>query len=88
MKTCFRSVMLILATLGGLAAAPMSAADATLNLDGSVVRPTGAERWRLRPADVAATGSTLGRPARSVPVSTLPEERRIVRIVYPDYQQP
>lgn len=87
MKTCLRIATLIIAAAGGLAAAPTQATDATLNEDRNVVRPAGAERWRLRSTEVAVTGSTARRPARSVPLSALPEERRMVRIIYPDYQQ-
>lgn len=45
-------------------------------------QPSGAERWRLRPADVTMTGST-GTVAKDGPAADIPAERRAVRVVYP-----
>jgi hypothetical protein len=45
-------------------------------------QPSGAERWRLRPADVTTTGTTIP-VIKDRPVSELPADRRAVRMVYP-----
>lgn len=45
-------------------------------------QPSGAERWRLRPADVTTTGSTVT-VVKDRPAVEIPAERRAVRVVYP-----
>ncbi|WP_027173913.1 hypothetical protein [Methylobacterium sp. 10] len=44
--------------------------------------PRGAEGWRLRPADVTTTGSTVA-AVKDRPTADIPAERRTVRVVYP-----
>jgi hypothetical protein len=80
-KRRYRLALLFFVTLAGLATVPTEGADRHLERPKPPVPMAGAERWRLRPTEVAApvaTGSLLKRAATAIP-----EERRNVRLVYP-----
>ena len=83
---CLRLAILAAAALAGLATVPTQGTDATLARDRQSVTMSGADRWRLRPAQtnivVPAAAQAGVRPA--VPI---PEERRRVRLVYPAYTE-
>ncbi|GJE17107.1 hypothetical protein AIGOOFII_1819 [Methylobacterium marchantiae] len=72
------SAILATTALAGamLAPAPVRAEE------NSRLRPSGAERWRLRPAEVTTTG-TIVPVTKNRPISDIPAERRSVRVVYP-----
>ncbi|KQP31701.1 hypothetical protein ASF49_09670 [Methylobacterium sp. Leaf104] len=44
--------------------------------------------WRLRPSDVGAPEAMPERDAKGRPVSEIPQERRMVRVVYPGLTGP
>ncbi|MCJ2123782.1 hypothetical protein [Methylobacterium sp. J-077] len=73
--------LLALFSLAGLATVPTEGADRHLERPKPPVPMAGAERWRLRPTEVAVpvtTGSLRQRAATAIP-----EDRRSVRLVYP-----
>lgn len=72
------SVILATTVLAGaaLAASPLRANEVSQR------PPRGAEGWRLRPADVTITGSTVA-AIKDRPTADIPAERRAVRVVYP-----
>lgn len=78
MNTRLLSLILVTTVLAGAAIAPspLRANEA------SHKPPRGAEGWRLRPADVTTTGSTVA-AVKDRPTADIPAERRAVRVVYP-----
>ncbi|KNY22920.1 hypothetical protein AKJ13_09860 [Methylobacterium sp. ARG-1] len=73
-------------TLAGLATVPTEGADRHLERPKPPVPMASAERWRLRPTEVAVpvtTGSLRRRTATAIP-----EDRRNVRLVYPALVEP
>jgi hypothetical protein len=77
----YRYGLLALITLAGLATVPTEGADRHLERSKPPVPMASAERWRLRPTEVAVpvtTGSLRRRAATAIP-----EDRRNVRFVYP-----
>ncbi|KQO67274.1 hypothetical protein [Methylobacterium sp. Leaf89] len=53
---------------------------------GAAARPL--DPWRLRPSDVVPAEAGPARDAKGRPVSEIPEERRVVRVVYPGLTNP
>lgn len=78
---CLRLVILATTAFGTLGAIPAFGSDSASRSDAPRITLTGADRWRLRPADVA--GTTSPPAARERPASEIPPERRAVRVVYP-----
>lgn len=78
MNRCLRSALLTGAALSAAAFGPLTVAAAGSDR----ASPNGADRWRLRPADVTTTGST-GPSPKDRPAFAIPDERRAVRVVYP-----
>jgi hypothetical protein len=68
-------------TLAGLATVPTEGADRHLERPKPRVAVQGAERWRLRPTEPAASVTTGSIHQRAEPA--IPEVRRRVRFVYP-----
>ncbi|MCJ2140673.1 hypothetical protein [Methylobacterium sp. E-066] len=73
--------LLAVMTLAGLATVPTEGADRHLERPKPPVPMASAERWRLRPTEVAVpvTTGSLRKRAETV----IPEGRRSVRFVYP-----
>lgn len=82
MNPRLRLAILATTTLAGLATVPTEGADGHLERPKPLVQMTGAERWRLRPAQPMAVPATTG-GARARAAAAIPEERRHVRQVYP-----
>jgi hypothetical protein len=68
-------------TLAGLATVPTEGADRHLERPKPRVAVQGAERWRLRPTEPAASVTTGSIRQRAE--TAIPEVRRRVRFVYP-----
>ncbi|GJD93838.1 hypothetical protein [Methylobacterium iners] len=83
MKTSFRIALFTTTALAALGAAPTRGADGMLAREATPAPLSGAERWRLRPAEVTTTGATAKRPGKAGQASEIPEARRAVRMVYP-----
>ena len=69
------------ATVAGFATVPTEGADRHLERPKPRIQMAGAERWALRPTEVAVPATTGGLRVRSG--GAIPEERRNVRFVYP-----
>ena len=82
MKPCLRFAILAATTLAGLATVPTQGADGSLERPKPLVQMSGAERWRLRPTQVAVVPMSTG-SVRARAASAIPEDRRNVRQVYP-----
>ncbi|MGU3359320.1 hypothetical protein ACLBWX_03195 [Methylobacterium sp. M6A4_1b] len=74
------ALLLVLTALGLL---PAAASEAGRGAAAHTLDP-----WRLRPSDVAAAEAMPARDAKGRPVSEIPEERRVVRVVYPGLTGP
>ncbi|MCJ2105415.1 hypothetical protein MKK70_08485 [Methylobacterium sp. E-041] len=83
---CLRVAILGTAALAGLAIVPTHGADATLARDRQPVAMSGADRWRLRPAQTNIVLPAAAQ-ARVRPAMPIPEERHRVRQVYPAYTE-
>lgn len=81
MKTWLRLAILAATTFAGLATVPTRGDDVHLERPKPPVPMTGAERWRLRPTQVAVIVPAAAPRKRAATV--IPEERRNVRLVYP-----
>lgn len=78
-----RLAILSTTTLAGLATVPTRGEDARLERPRPLVQMTGAERWRLRPAQGLAVAPSTTGSVRTRAASAIPDERRNVRQVYP-----
>ncbi|HEX8417228.1 MAG TPA: hypothetical protein VF641_06440 [Methylobacterium sp.] len=83
MKTTRRLALFATTALAALSVAPTQATDGTLPRDGTPTALAGADRWRLRPTEVTATGATTRRLGTARQVEESLEPRRAVRMVYP-----
>jgi hypothetical protein len=79
----FRVSPALLLALTALGLGPAAAAEAGR---GAAARPP--DPWRLRPSDVETADAIPARDAKGRPVSEIPEERRVVRVVYPGLTGP
>ncbi|KQP54313.1 hypothetical protein ASG51_01185 [Methylobacterium sp. Leaf465] len=73
----------LLLALTALGVPPAAASEAGR---GAAARPL--DPWRLRPSDVVPAEAGPARDAKGRPVSEIPEERRVVRVVYPGLTNP
>lgn len=76
-----RHALLAVVTLAGLATVPTEGADRHLERPKPPIPMASAERWRLRPTEVAVPVTTGS--LRKRVTTAIPEERRHVRLVYP-----
>ncbi|MDP4021811.1 hypothetical protein Q8W71_04160 [Methylobacterium sp. NEAU 140] len=83
MKSWLRLAILAATTFAGLATVPTRGDDVHLERPRPPVPMTGAERWRLRPTQVAAIVPAAAAAPRKRTATVIPEERRNVRLVYP-----
>ena len=71
-----------------LALTPPATMPAAASEAGRGAGAHGLDPWRLRPSDVVPADAGPARDAKGRPVSEIPEERRVVRVVYPGLTGP